>query len=123
MDFLTFMDEFFKRDWKNPFIYSSEVFRTEHNEIIAQIQDHTYQIEIEKIGSDSFRLDIPYKKETMDDFERFIGTYDYIKSIIDDIITMEDNIYKLAYGRSKPKFEFLDGDYSGIYKELMIGEE
>lgn len=123
MDFLTFMDEFFKKDWKNPFLHSSKVVRTEHNWISILIQDHMYQIEIEKIGSDSFRLDIPYKKETMDDFERFIGTYDYIKSIIDDIITMEDSIYKLAYGRSKPKFEFLDRDYSEIYKDLMSGEE
>ena len=125
MDFLTFMDEFFKRDWKNPFMHFSEVVRIEYNQIILQIQDHTYQIEIEKIesDSDSFRLDIPHQKETMDDFERFYGTYDYVKSIIDDLITMEDNIYKLAYGRSKPKLIFSDIDCSKIYKELMGREE
>ena len=124
MDFLTFMDKFFEKDWKNTISYNARKSVLTHGcDIILKVKYNHYRIEIEKISNNSFRIDIPYSSESGDNFDRFFGTYDYIKSIVEDIITMEDNIYKLAYGRNKPKFDFLDIDFSESYELLLSGED
>lgn len=117
MDFLTFIDKFFEKDRTKRFTENKIVLLYE-NEIVVNFPGYYFRIELEKEGINSFRLDIPYKDSDRQDYLRFYGTYDYIKSILVDLIKMDDISFKLSYGKNRPDISCINFDFEEIYKSL-----
>ena len=111
MDFLTFVDEFFKKDRTKRDKQENKFVILYWNEIIVKFPEYYYRLELEKDNNNSFRLDIPYKDSNGENYLRFYGTYDYIKSILVDLLTMDDMSFKLSYGKNKPILPCVDFNF------------
>lgn len=117
MDFLTFIDKFFEKDRIKRFDENKFVLLYE-NEIVVNLPGYFFRIELEKKCYTNFRLDIPYKDSGGEDYLRFYGTYDFIKSILVDLLTMDDMSFKLSYSKNKPDISCINFDFEEIYKSL-----
>lgn len=113
MDFLTFVDNFFEKDQTKRGIQENKFVLLYWNEIVIKFPEYYYRLELEKDNNNSFRLDIPYKDSVSGEqnYLRFYGSYDYIKSILVDFVEMDDISYKLSYGKNKPKLPCVDFNF------------
>lgn len=117
MDFLTFVDKFFEKD-RTKRLDKNKIVLLYENEIIVKFPGYYYRLELEKEGINSFRLDIPYKDSDGGHYLTFHGTYNFVKSILVDLFTMDYMSFKLSYGKNKPDMSCINFDFEEIYKSL-----
>ena len=91
MDFLTFVDKIFSREWNlsTNYTLTPNISFLRSCFVIIRIPENQFCIEVEKLSSRKFRLDVPFKMEDGDDFCTLDGDYEYFKSVLDDLLSMD----------------------------------
>ena len=122
MDFLTFVDKIFSREWNlsTNYTLTPNISFLRSCFVIIRIPENQFCIEVEKLSSRKFRLDVPFKMEDGDDFCTLDGDYEYFKSVLDDLLSMGDTMFKLSYGTEKPDITPIKIDFKEIYENLLI---